>query len=120
MHYYVAYLTTGLWSKRKEVDTIEEYTLGFEDTLQAPLQPLMDNLESSTYEVFEKDPVKYERYYEAVKLALLDKDLPIVTVFLLGAGRGPIVTEILKASDSSERKVLISTVTLLSTVTRNI
>lgn len=26
------------------------------------LQPLMDNLESQTYEVFEKDPVKYSQY----------------------------------------------------------
>lgn len=26
------------------------------------LQPLMDNLESGTYEVFEKDPVKYSQY----------------------------------------------------------
>ena len=29
---------------------------------QAPLQPLQDNLESQTYEVFEKDPVKYAQY----------------------------------------------------------
>ena len=34
------------------------------DFLQAPLQPLMDNLESSTYETFEKDPVKYAQYEE--------------------------------------------------------
>lgn len=26
------------------------------------LQPLMDNLESQTYEIFEKDPVKYSQY----------------------------------------------------------
>mgnify|MGYP003571707458 CR=1 FL=1 len=32
--------------------------------LQAPLQPLMDNLDSATYEVFERDPVKYVRYKE--------------------------------------------------------
>ena len=31
-------------------------------------QPLMDNLESQTYEVFEKDPVKY-REYEQVRSA---------------------------------------------------
>ena len=28
----------------------------------AVLQPLMDNLESQTYEVFEKDPFKYSQY----------------------------------------------------------
>ena len=25
-------------------------------------QPLMDNLESQTYEIFERDPVKYSQY----------------------------------------------------------
>ena len=38
--------------------------------MQVPLQPLADNLESQTYEVFEKDPVKYVNYEEAVFLAL--------------------------------------------------
>lgn len=33
----------------------------------------MDNLESQTYEVFEKDPVKYSEYQRAIYLALLDK-----------------------------------------------
>ena len=36
----------------------------FYDYLQAPLQPLMDNLENQTYETFEKDPVKYRQYEE--------------------------------------------------------
>lgn len=30
------------------------------------LQPLMDNLESGTYEVFERDPVKYTQYQKVV------------------------------------------------------
>lgn len=33
----------------------------------------MDNLESQTYEVFEKDPVKYTEYQRAMYLAILDK-----------------------------------------------
>lgn len=41
-----------------------------EDYLQAPLQPLMDNLESQTYEAFEKDPVKYAQYEKAIVKAL--------------------------------------------------
>lgn len=41
------------------------------DTLQAPLQPLMDNLESQTYETFEKDPVKYSQYEAAIAKALV-------------------------------------------------
>lgn len=40
------------------------------DYLQAPLQPLMDNLESQTYEAFEKDPVKYKQYERAIVMAL--------------------------------------------------
>lgn len=42
------------------------------DHLQSPLQPLGDHLEYQTYETFEKDPVKYLRYGEAVALALED------------------------------------------------
>jgi len=42
----------------------------YRDTLQEPLQPLADNLENSTYEVFESDPVKYERYESAILKAM--------------------------------------------------
>jgi protein arginine N-methyltransferase 5 len=41
-----------------------EYTQGYSDYLQAPLQPLMDDLGSATYDVFERDPVKYRQYEE--------------------------------------------------------
>lgn len=41
--------------------------------MQIPLQPLMDNLDRYTYEVFEQDPVKYREYQRAIKLALIDK-----------------------------------------------
>jgi protein arginine N-methyltransferase 5 len=41
---------------------LEKYEKPYWDYLQAPLQPLMDNLESQTYETFEKDPVKYSQY----------------------------------------------------------
>lgn len=33
----------------------------------------MDNLQSSTYEVFERDPVKYAKYEEAIYQALCDR-----------------------------------------------
>ena len=55
--------------------TVERFGAGYQDYLQAPLQPLADNLESITYEVFEKDPVKYQQYEAAIKLALEDRDL---------------------------------------------
>lgn len=40
---------------------------------QCPLQPLQDNLESQTYEVFERDSIKYVKYEEAVHRALCDR-----------------------------------------------
>lgn len=51
---------------------MDRFARGFEDYLQCPLQPLMDNLESGTYEIFEKDPVKYEEYQNAIQQALID------------------------------------------------
>ena len=37
---------------------VDVFARGYGDWLQAPLQPLMDNLEGTTYDVFERDPVK--------------------------------------------------------------
>lgn len=48
----------------KVPDSAAEFTQGYADYLQAPLQPLMDDLGSLTYEVFERDPVKYRQYEE--------------------------------------------------------
>ncbi|KAI9732378.1 MAG: Protein arginine N-methyltransferase 5 [Cirrosporium novae-zelandiae] len=90
-------------------DPLEKFAAGFQDYLQAPLQPLTDNLESITYEVFEKDPIKYDWYEHAIARALQDwielgkhassPDGKIV-VAVVGAGRGPLVTRALKASQS--------------------
>ncbi|KAL6719542.1 hypothetical protein ACLMJK_003783 [Lecanora helva] len=91
-------------------DTIERFGAGYQDYLQAPLQPLTDNLESVTYEVFEKDPVKYDKYLLAIQQALCDwrdKNKPAsgpngaIVVAVVGAGRGPLVTRALQASDST-------------------
>jgi len=66
-HY--AYLTyIHKQSKGDEDQFIDSY----KDHLQTPLQPLKDNLESTTYEVFEKDPIKYQQYEKAIFLALSD------------------------------------------------
>lgn len=60
--------------------------------LQAPLQPLQDNLESQTYETFEKDVTKYACYQAAVAAALLDRapddkvDEEVTTLMVVGAG----------------------------------
>ena len=68
----------------------------YRDYLQAPLQPLADNLEANTYETFERDPVKYARYEEAVKKFLGDRTSAVVVV--AGAGRGPLVAAVLRAA----------------------
>jgi len=71
----------------------------------------MDNLESQTYEVFEKDPVKYAQYEKAVYHALLDrvpeekKDKITSVVMVVGAGRGPLVRASFQAAKKADRKV---------------
>ncbi|KAJ3049031.1 Protein arginine N-methyltransferase 5 [Rhizophlyctis rosea] len=62
-----------LHKTRPQLDEAEQFASGYHDYLQAPLQPLMDNLESATYEVFEKDPIKYREYEKAVYQALNDR-----------------------------------------------
>lgn len=88
--------------------TIEKFGSGYQDYLQAPLQPLTDNLESVTYEVFEKDPVKYDWYERAVAQALSDwseqhkptsSPSGAVVIAVAGSGRGPLVTRSLRASE---------------------
>ena len=117
------------------------------DHLQSPLQPLGDHLEYQTYETFERDPVKYTNYGEAIAYALEDGidadcykymgskkttrgqlkkmvrlsqfgcdelfddvevlvgtdgesvvvDIYEVTILVVGAGRGPLVKEAIRA-----------------------
>ncbi|KAI2616296.1 Skb1 methyltransferase [Hypoxylon sp. NC1633] len=82
----------------------------YQDWLQSPLQPLSDNLESTTYEVFEADPVKYFQYEKAIAAALRDwaaQGKPTsspggeVVIVVAGSGRGPLVTRALRASEST-------------------
>ena len=37
------------------------------------MQPLADNLESATYEVFENDKIKYDIYEDSLYKAFIDK-----------------------------------------------
>ncbi|KAE8149135.1 protein methyltransferase RmtC [Aspergillus avenaceus] len=103
---YLSYIR-NLQQRQPSRSAIERFGVGYQDYLQAPLQPLTVNLESITYEVFEKDPIKYEWYERAVAKALSDwaeQKKPTsnpdgrVVVAVVGAGRGPLVTRALKAS----------------------
>lgn len=103
------HLTYIRWLQRRQPPrtVAERFGSGYQDYLQAPLQPLTDNLESVTYEVFEKDPIKYDWYEEAITQALVDwrqEQKPTssasgaVVVAVAGSGRGPLVTRAIRAS----------------------
>ncbi|KAL8966759.1 MAG: hypothetical protein Q9183_003225, partial [Haloplaca sp. 2 TL-2023] len=105
---YLSYIFNDLQRKQPPLTILESFGAGYQDYLQGPLQPLADNLESMTYEVFEKDPIKYDAYETAIRKALTDWDLNqkpasapdsrSVVVSVVGAGRGPLVTRALKAA----------------------
>lgn len=65
-----------LFRRLEAVGEQERQEASYRDYLQVPLQPLQDNLESQTYETFEKDTQKYTLYEEAVYKALLDRTAP--------------------------------------------
>ncbi|KAL1673674.1 PRMT5 arginine-N-methyltransferase-domain-containing protein [Schizophyllum commune] len=88
--------------------TVEHFAQGYQDYLQAPLQPLMDNLQSATYETFERDPVKYHQYEEAIFAAVSDrKDVENLTICVAGAGRGPLVARALNALQRAKKDAKI-------------
>ena len=95
---------------------IERFGAGYQDYLQAPLQPLTTDLESITYEVFETDPIKYDWYQKAVEFALKDWSMQSkstsfsdgsVVFAVVGSGRGPLVTRVLNASRATGVRVKI-------------
>ncbi|XP_040265374.1 protein arginine N-methyltransferase 5-like [Bufo bufo] len=106
---YLEYLSQN----RPPPNAYEMFAKGYEDYLQSPLQPLMDNLESQTYEVFEKDPVKYSQYQQAVYKCLLDrvqeeeKETNTQILMVLGAGRGPLVNASIRAAKQAERLIKV-------------
>ena len=85
----------------------------YTDYLEIPLQPLYDNLDTGTYEVFEKDPVKYFFYQQAIEQVLIDKvpedqiGQKTTIIMVVGAGRGPLVRATLNAAKNTGRKAKI-------------
>ncbi|XP_032666884.1 protein arginine N-methyltransferase 5 isoform X1 [Odontomachus brunneus] len=110
--YYHNYLDY-LWKGCQTTGAVERFARGYEDYLQCPLQPLMDNLESQTYEIFEKDPVKYREYQSAIYEAIRDimpkvqEEERKVVIMVVGAGRGPLVTASLNAADMASQQVKV-------------
>ncbi|KAI8634490.1 protein arginine N-methyltransferase [Xylariaceae sp. FL1651] len=106
---YAAYLRY-IERQQTPLTALEQNTLtNFQDWLQSPLQPLSDNLESVTYEVFEGDPVKYNQYELALQEALREwselgkptSSKEGVVIAVAGSGRGPLVTRALRASETA-------------------
>ncbi|PYH96272.1 protein methyltransferase RmtC [Aspergillus ellipticus CBS 707.79] len=104
----------NLQQRQPSRSAMERFGVGYQDYLQAPLQPLTVNLESITYEVFEKDPIKYQWYERAIAKALRDWDSQKkptsnpdgrVVVAVVGAGRGPLVSRALQASMDTGVKI---------------
>lgn len=87
-----------------EPSIIERFAEDYVDTLQRPLQPLMHNLSTLTYQVFESDPVKYAVYQEAIAKALVDfKRLKRrIRIAVVGAGRGPLVSASMRAAGDAQ------------------
>ncbi|KAJ0181084.1 hypothetical protein K1T71_003169 [Dendrolimus kikuchii] len=151
IEFYMQYLNR-LWKRRPDpnLDPMLSYAKGWEDYLQTPLQPLADNLDTQTYNVFEKDPVKYDQYQKAITQALIhlqekraskkpteqtdisndivediikntkqteqvidqgegakDTDSDVVTVMVLGAGRGPLLRATLNAAEITDTNVKV-------------
>ncbi|TDH71502.1 hypothetical protein CCR75_004420 [Bremia lactucae] len=101
---YVQYLHF-LYSKRPNQDRKALFEAPYLDYLQAPLQPLMDNLESQTYETFEQDAFKYNQYEKAITKALsATVEEKVSVVMIVGAGRGPLVRCALRAAMTANRK----------------
>jgi len=87
---------------------VEKQARGYADYLQAPLQPLFDNLEGQTYATFEADATKYIMYEEAVYQALLSRTTRgTVRIWVCGAGRGPLVDRCLNAAKRARKSVTI-------------
>lgn len=85
----------------------EKFGNGYQDYLQSPLQPLTDNLESVTYEVFEEDPVKYKQYELAMTKAMEARSEKNITLAVVGAGRGPLVACALRAGEETKKQLFI-------------
>eukprot|EP00928_Gymnodinium_smaydae_P080361 TRINITY_DN64074_c0_g1_i1.p1 TRINITY_DN64074_c0_g1~~TRINITY_DN64074_c0_g1_i1.p1 ORF type:complete len:626 (-),score=116.20 TRINITY_DN64074_c0_g1_i1:283-2160(-) len=106
---YLHYVARLFQSRRAQTPQ-EQFELPYHDYLQAPLQPLQDDLESQTYETFEKDPVKYVAYEDAILRCLqhkLQAGKRSLAAIVVGAGRGPLVAAVRSAASRAEADVSI-------------
>ncbi|CAG9313962.1 PRMT5 [Blepharisma stoltei] len=99
---YICYL----FKNQPRLNKIQSFSIDYWDNLQIPLQPLMHNLESMTYDIFEKDTVKYLLYENAIYSALKDNENYRI-IMVVGAGRGPIASAALRAGRKAQRNIKV-------------
>ena len=93
---YVSYLRHLIASARAVARRGGDRRRPYRDYLQAPLQPLADNLEANTYETL-SGPREYARYEDGGQEILRRRGRARVVV-VAGAGRGPLVAAVLRAA----------------------
>lgn len=97
--------------ENNKFNKLYSYSYAYEDLLQVPLQPLINDLDNNVYAVFEQDPIKYQQYEKAITKALSDKakggNTDVLIICVVGAGRGPLVNASLKASDNANVPVKV-------------
>lgn len=125
---YLSVIAENVWSpylelkRRTPLTQYDRFCRQYKDSLRLPLQPLKDNLESDTYRVMEMDPVKYQRYEEAIYAALMDRKKEIgesssskkknvqidrnftITLCVIGPGRGPLIERSIIAAERAGLK----------------
>ncbi|RYP79205.1 hypothetical protein DL771_000183 [Monosporascus sp. 5C6A] len=96
--------------------TLEQYARDY-DKIDKPartLTPATEYLRSYNYKVFERDPVKYDLYEQAIRQALVDwaeqqkprsGDEGRLVVVVAGAGYGGLVTRALKAAKENHTPI---------------
>lgn len=106
---YVQYVR-HLMKVMKAPTKLEKLALKVGDCLQAPLEPMSDNLAGVTYGVFEADSVKYRLYEEAMFQAFSQLGTPTtrLRVWIVGAGHGALVSRCLAAAERASRWVHIT------------
>ncbi|SBS84928.1 protein arginine N-methyltransferase 5, putative [Plasmodium ovale] len=129
-HSHVSYLKCCIYYIKRLFMSIENFDnenlfdSEYWDYLQLPLQPLKDNLPSQTYEIFERDQTKYYQYEVAISRYFEDRlrgesiraastnganvaidthaTCAMWTIFVVGAGRGPLVDCTLRALEKNK------------------
>ncbi|KAI8876437.1 PRMT5-domain-containing protein [Backusella circina FSU 941] len=101
---YIYYLKRNL----PELDQIERHAPALFDIVQVPSQPMGHHDNDQAYQVLEIDIAKYQLYEQAIHQALLDyPDQELITIVIVGAGRGPLVNCCLNASKLTGRPIRV-------------